>query len=95
MSLISSARFQRSSSDVGPTDSTDQLPDDDHIGPLGDLGLQGRVSQKTLANKVGRSDVGIQSELLSELQETLFRSDGTYTPLGSSDGTCKGSNGEI
>lgn len=89
MHPMSSDRYKRWSSVVRLTDSTDQLPDDDHVGPLGDLGLQGRVSQKTLADKVGRSDVGIQSELLSKLQETLFRSNGTYTPLGSSDGTCK------
>jgi hypothetical protein len=53
------------------------------------------MSQKTLADKVGRSDVGIQSELLSELQETLFRSNRSYTPLGSSDGTCRQYNGQI
>jgi hypothetical protein len=38
--------------------------------------------------KVGGSDVGVEAERLSELEETLFGSDGPDTPFGTSDRAC-------
>ena len=48
--------------------------------------------EQRLGDKVGGSDIGVESKLLAQFQDTLLRSDGSNTPLGSTDSTYVGSD---
>lgn len=62
------------------------LADDDHVKAPGDLLLEGRVLEERLARKVRRPDVGVQAELLAQLEQALLGADGADAPLGAADG---------
>lgn len=44
--------------------------------------------QQPLASKVCGSNIGVETELFTEFEKTLLRTDWTYSPFGSTDGTC-------
>lgn len=63
------------------------LSNNNDIRPFGDFLLEWRVLEQRNGSKVGRSDVGVETERLSKLEETLLGSNGSDSPLGSSHGS--------
>lgn len=81
--MSSSSRGRRESR----RDEEAHLPNDYDISTLGDLLLKRRVLEERLGSEVCRSNVGVETERLSQLEESLLRSNGSNAPLGSSDGS--------
>jgi len=67
------------------TETTDKFSENNDIGTLCDFWLQGGILQKSLGSEIGRSDISIQVKSFSKSQDSLFRSDRSDTPFGSSN----------
>jgi len=69
------------------TSTTNELSDNDNVNTPRPVLLQRRVLQERLGSKASRADVGVETKLFSNPKKTLFWSDGSNTPLGSTNGT--------
>jgi hypothetical protein len=75
---------------VTEVNTADQLANDDDGGTLGDVLLEGRVSDEGGSREEGGTDVGVETKRLAELEETdLGTESRVSSPLGSTDGTCE------
>lgn len=79
---------------VAKVDAADQFADDDNLGPLGDVLLEGRVGDEGRGREEGGADVGVEAEGFAEREEANL---GTQRRVGSpfrtADGTCSGGGG--
>lgn len=71
------------------TDTSNQLPDHNHLETPRHLLLQRAILQQALARKARRADIGIQTELFPNPQQTLLGTDGSDAPLGSAYSACR------
>ena len=65
--------------------ASNELSDNNEIDSLSDRLLQWAIGDEGVGGEGCRSNIGIQSEPLSESQDSLFRTDGTYTPFRPTD----------
>ena len=75
---------------VAKVDSTDELANDDDGRALGDVCLERRVGDEGRGGEEGGTDVGVETELLAESEETQLRAKGRVSsPFRTSDSACE------
>ena len=80
---------------VAKVQATDQLAHDDNLGALGDVRLERRVRDERRRGEQRGPDVGVQAELLAELEQAEFGAQRRVrAPLGPSDRACAQSEKE-